>query len=307
MRARLSAAGVDGALGEERSVVVDWLMRGTLHLVRAEDHGWLHALTAPTRAAAHRRRLAQEGVPPDDAERAVAVIEHALLEEGPLTRAQLAERIAAHGIRTEGQATPHLLALAAMHGIAVLGPVREDGHAFAHTRDWLGDPAPPPEREVALAELARRYLRGHGPASAADLAAWSGLALRDARAGLRSIASSLEDAGGDLVDLAGRDSPAAPVAPRLLGAFDPYLLGWRDRSLVVPEAFARRVHPGGGILRPTATAGGVAVGTWTARRRDGRLAVDVEPFEAVGAEVERALAADARDVARFEGLRPRDP
>src|SRR3954452_9114119 len=146
LRARsegLTAADVNNALTEERSLVVAWLGRGTLHLVTADDYPWLLALTAPTRLTNNRRRLGQEGVAPDDADRAVKVIERALADEGPLTRPELAERIAAHGIRTEGQATPHLLMLAALRGIAVLGPLREEGgQAFALARDWLGT-APP--------------------------------------------------------------------------------------------------------------------------------------------------------------------
>ena len=110
-----------------------------------EDYPWLLGLTAPTRLATSRRRLGQEGVAPDDAERAVKIVERALADAGPLTRPELAERIAAEGIRTEGQATPHLLMLAALRGIAVLGPLRDDGgHAFALTRDWLGAAPPRP-------------------------------------------------------------------------------------------------------------------------------------------------------------------
>jgi Winged helix DNA-binding domain len=313
LRARaagLTAAAVDDALTETRSLVAGWLMRGTLHVVAREDYAWLLGLTAPGGAAGGERRLAQEGVSAADAERAVEIVERGLADDGPLTRAELAERIAARGIRTEGQATPHLLALAARRGIAVRGPLRDGEPAFALARDWLGAaPAVPlggAARERALAELARRYLRGHGPATAADLATWAGLPLRDARAGLRAIASELSALGGDLVDLAARDP--APVddalAPRLLGAFDPYLLGWKDRAFAVPAAHARRVHPGGGILRAVATARGVAVGTWGARRRAGRLAVSVEPFGRLAAGVARALDAEAADVARFEGLSP---
>src|SRR5262252_304483 len=110
-RAR-SAADVDAALTEDRSVVVTWLNRGTLHLVRAEDYWWLHPLTAPRQSTAIARRLAQEGVPPGDAERGVAVIERSLTAEGPLTRAELGERIAATGVRTQGQALVYLLFLA---------------------------------------------------------------------------------------------------------------------------------------------------------------------------------------------------
>jgi Winged helix DNA-binding domain len=303
LRARasgLSAADVDAALTEDRSVVVAWLMRGTLHLVGRDDYPWLLALTAPTRFATSRRRLGQEGVAPDDAERAVKIVERALADAGPLTRPELAERIGAEGVRTEGQATPHLLALAALRGIAVLGPVREDGsHAFALTRDWLGA-APPlslegPDRDAALAELARRYLAGHGPGAPADLAAWSGLPLRDARAGLGAIASELAQRDDDLVDLAARDRPPDAIPSRLLPAFDPYLLGWKDRSFAVASAHATRVHPGGGMLRATATVDGLAVGTWKAP--GGR--VELELFAGVAPAAQAALRDDAADVERF--------
>jgi hypothetical protein len=101
----LSAADVDRALSEQRTLVITWLNRGTLHLVRSEDYPWLQALTAPRTLTANARRLAQEGVSPEDAERAVRVIERSLAEKGPLTRQQLRKLIAAAGVRTEGQAT----------------------------------------------------------------------------------------------------------------------------------------------------------------------------------------------------------
>jgi hypothetical protein len=115
----LTAAHVDRALTDERSAVITWLNRGTLHLVASDDLQWLHSLTTPPLFTGNARRLAQEGVLPDAAERAVAVIERALAEEGPLTRVQLRERIAASGVPTEGQALVHLLMLACLRGIAV--------------------------------------------------------------------------------------------------------------------------------------------------------------------------------------------
>ena len=159
LRARakdLSAAAVDAALTSERSLVVAWLARGTLHLVAADDHGWLLGLTAPAQEAGARRRLGQLGVSPDQAERAVRVVEQALAADGPQTRAELAGRLKAARLPAQGQAVPHLLAVAARRGLTVLGPVREDGaQAFALTRDWLGAaPALPlvgERRDAALA------------------------------------------------------------------------------------------------------------------------------------------------------------
>jgi hypothetical protein len=292
LRARgtgFDAAGVDAALADG-SLVIAWLLRGTLHLVAAEDHGWLLALTAPLGEATSRRRRAQLGVAAADAERAVGLIAGAVAA-GPCTRAELGSLLGEAGIHTEGQALPHLLNLAARRGVCVLGPPRDGAPAFVPPPRGSGRP-----RAAALAELARRYLRGHGPATDADLAAWSGLPQRDARAGLEAIAAELEREGG-LEDLAGRPAPPARLAPRLLGPFDPYLLGWADRSFVVAPEHARRVHPGGGIVRATAIVHGVAAGTWT--RPGGKVAL--EPFAALPARVTAALERDAAAVEGFGG------
>jgi len=276
----LTAGHIDGELSGG-SLVVGWLLRGTLHLVRSEDYRWLLALTAPARLPANRRRLLQEGVPAAAAKRAVEVVREALAAEGPLTRPELGERLRAEGIRAEGQALPHLLMLVALRGLAVLGPVRDGRLAFALADDWL-EPAAPVERDAALPELARRYLAGHGPATAADLARWAGLPLREARAGLAAVTQAT--AG----------TPPAPP-PRLLPAFDPYMLGWKDRGFAVPPEQARRVHPGGGVLRAVATVGGQAAGTWTLRGGE----VELQPFASFAPDDEAALAGEAEDVVRF--------
>jgi DNA glycosylase AlkZ-like len=291
---RLRVADVDAALTDERALVVGWLMRGTLHLVGRDDYHWLLALTAPGRLAGNARRLGQEGVSPDDADRAVGLVERALTDDGPLTRPELAERIAARGIHTEGQAMPHLLMLAALRCVAVLGPLRDGAHAFVLARDWLGGAPRPVEHDRAVAELARRYLRGHGPASAADLAAWAGLPLRDARAGLDAIAPELRERG-DLFDLAARAPASEAIPPRLVPAFDPYMLGWKDRGFAVPARHARRVHPGGGMVRAVATVDGRAVGTWTLPA--GKVALEL--FGRPRAAERAALQREAEEVEQF--------
>src|SRR5262249_40111396 len=127
----LTAADVDRALTEERSLVISWLNRGTLHLVRSEDHPWLHALTASAPLAVENaRRLAEEGVSPRQADRGVAVIERSLAEEGPLTRSRLRDRLAAADVPIGGQALVHVLVLATMRGLVVRGPMVGRQHAF---------------------------------------------------------------------------------------------------------------------------------------------------------------------------------
>jgi hypothetical protein len=292
----LSAADVDRALSEDRSLLITWLNRGTLHLIASEDYPWLHALTAPTLFTASARRLAQEGVTPDAAERGVAAIERALAAEGPLDRAQIRERIDAAGVRTAGQALVHLLLAASLRRVAVRGPMVGEQHAYVLCRDWLGEHAPV-DREQALAELARRYLAGHAPADDRDLAKWSGLPLRDVRAGLAAIASELHERDDGLLDLTGRGGlalePAPLPGPRLLGAFDPLLLGWRSRAEFLDENGP--IVTVNGLFRPFALVRARAAATWSLAGGE----VTLKPFAPLARSDERALLTDAEDVVRF--------
>jgi Winged helix DNA-binding domain len=177
--------------------------------------------------------------------------------------------------------------------------------AFARVSDWLG--APPArfapgrfDRDVALAELARRYLAGHAPASERDLAKWAGLPLRDARRGLNAIAAELRPRADGLVELA--NSPSArpwghaqepDLPPRLLGSYDPLLHGWVDREPVLGSATG--IITVNGLFRPFALVGGRAVATWTLATGEVALA----PFAPLPEPVAAALRADAQDVVRF--------
>ena len=222
-------------------MVVAWLRRGTLHLVGRDDYPWLLGLTAPTRSTASRRRLGQEGVTPGDAERAVAIVERALADDGPAhpPRAGAAHRgRRASAPRARPRRTcsgsPRCAGSRCSARCATTAPTpsrsRATGSAPRRRRSTGA------ERDAALAELARRYLAAHGPATPADLATWSGLPLRDARAGLQAIATELAQRDDDLVDLAAREPAPDAIPARLLPAFDPYLLGWKDRAFAVPAA-----------------------------------------------------------------------
>jgi hypothetical protein len=295
--AGLTAADVDAGLSSGE-LVIGWLNRGTLHLVLAEDYWWLHALTTPQLRTSNARRLAQEGVPPDDAERRVTAVRSALAADGPLTRGQLRERVDAAGVRTQGQALVHILLLASIRGLVLRGPMAGGEQAFALAQEWLGPPPAGLDRDAALAELARRYLAGHAPADDRDLARWAGIGLRDAQRGLAGCGAVRRPDG--LAELPGggpagpSTAPALP-APRLLGPFDPLLLGWTSRDAIVgPHKQLVTVN---GIFRAFALVDGRAAGTWSFA--GGK--VKLSPFGELDAGVRAALDEDAADVARFLG------
>jgi hypothetical protein len=292
VRARLAgatAAAVAHARFEERSVARVWCMRGTLHLVPAEDARWLVALLVPVGLARGRRRREQMGVLPA-ATAAVA----AAVADGPRTRHQIAAhvRAAGHRLADDPQAAIHLVMSAAAEGHVIEAAPRGREPSYALTDDWLGPAGPLPDRETALAELARRHARAHPPAGPEDLAAWSGLPMREARRAFAAIATELEE-----VEVLGRRAwvtpglEPAPPAVRLLPAFDGILLGHRDRALTVRPEHARAVLPGGGILRPTVLVDGRVEGTW----RFERGTPEVAPFDPPGPDV----SAEIEDVARF--------
>jgi hypothetical protein len=289
----LSASDVDRELTEERSLLITWLNRGTLHLVRSEDYPLLQALTTPPLLTSCTRRLRQEGVSERAAERGMETIERALADEGPLTSAQLKERLEAGKVPIAGQAFIHLMFLSALRGISVRGPMVGKQHAYVLVRDWLGPQLPPPDRDAALAELGRRYLLGHGPADERDLARWAGLPLRDARAGLGAIASELVEREGGLVDLAKRPPAEPHPEPCLLGAFDPLLLGWTSREEVLGPH--RMLVTTNGLFRPFALVDGRAVATW--RYAGGR--VTIEYLGKVTKKAAAALEADASQVEQY--------
>jgi hypothetical protein len=291
-RSHAGLGALERALSMDRSLIVSTLNRGTLHLVRADDYPWLQALTAPRTRTANERRLGEEGVGPAAAERGAAVIERELAEHGPRTRAELRAALEAAGVPTGGQGLAHLLIRSCLLGACVRGPMRGREHAYALVRDWLGEP-PRVDREAALAELARRYLRGHGPAGERDLARWAGLPLGEVRRGLAAIAAELAELPRGLIDLAGRERPAPLPAPRLLGQFEPLLLGWADRTPILGEH--ADVVTRNGIFRPIMLVDGRAAGTW--RLRAGR--VELEPFGRLPAAARARLELDAEGVVAF--------
>jgi hypothetical protein len=300
--AGITAAGVNDALGR-REVVIGWLCRGTLHMVESEDYPWLLGLTGPPQRQANARRLLQEGFPLARADRAVRLIERALAD-GPMERGAIGRMLAGRGLDPAGQALVHLLFQSSLAGATVRGPVVRGRQTFVLTRDWLGN-APSgelrgAERDAALAEVARRYLRGHGPATPADLALWAGLPLRDARAGFAAIGSELCEIGSMAMLIRGARRTAEPP-PRLLGAFDAYTLGWKDREFAVTGAHSREVRRDGWI-KSVVTVSGIAIGVWSSRAGGRRLAVAQRLWAQPSGADTRLLHEDAAALARFEGL-----
>ncbi|MCP3820586.1 winged helix DNA-binding domain-containing protein [Streptomyces sp. A3M-1-3] len=287
----LTADAVRRATDVERTAVRGWFMRGTLQLVPAADARWLLAVFGPVFLALAARRLRELGLDEALCERAERLIAHAIDGEGPLTRAEITDRLTTLGVEPKGQSAFHLIRRTALAGRICHGPQRDGEATFVLLDEWLPAGGPLPSTGAAAeVELARRYRTAHGPATVHDFAHWSGLKLgacKSAWAATREIAHPAVSAG---------EEPDV----RLLPAYDNYLVGYRSRELSVPAEHERRVWPGGGLIRPTVMVDGWAVGTWSGGRRGG--AVTVEPFPGnapLAPAVSAAVARERADIARF--------
>ncbi|MGH7611099.1 MAG: winged helix DNA-binding domain-containing protein [Candidatus Dormibacteria bacterium] len=291
----LVAAAVEEDLNAPSRLLITWLNRGTLHLVTAEDYKWLHPLLGPRLQGVVRHRLFQEGVSGEMAERGLVALTHALADRGPMRSAQLGPSLVRAGLPDRPSAWLFLLFLASARGLVVRGPLVGRLAGYVLVRDWVGAPLRP-EPERWLGELARRYLMGHGPADERDLAQWAGIGLGEARRGLRAISQELDQLPAGQLELRGRGEPAALPPPRLLGAFEPLLLGWRSRADVLGG------HQGlitvNGLFRSMLLNRGRAQGTWTLSA--GRLRL--RPFTDLAPAVVKALEGETRAVSEFLGL-----
>jgi hypothetical protein len=154
------------------------------------------------------------------------------------------------------------------------------------------------EPEAAHAELALRFFTGHGPATVQDLVRWSGSTARAVRAGLAQVRDRLEAVSVEgteyLMDPETLDRLAAAREEAdgvlLLPGFDEFVLGYGDRTAVVPAEFAQRIVPGGnGMFRATVVHAGQVVGTWKWTGRGAKRTVEAEPFTTFPEKVRTAV------------------
>lgn len=276
-------------------------MRGILHLIGAEDYAWLVPITTePSLANAHRR-LDQERV---SAAQAMPLIWQMLEREGPMTRAEIAERLQRKGIRTAGQAIAHLVWLAAAQGALCYGPDRDGERCFVLVEDWLHK-SKTHDRDQALAGLAVRYLKAHAPASPADRAFWSGIRMSDAKTAWTAISDRMfevDTARGPRWRLRSAPSEAPSGVVRLLAAFDEHLLGWRDRDVAVPAEHGATINHGGGWLHAVVAVDGQVVATWSPTRKPKVSTLGIAPFTALTTAVKRGVVAEAKEIADFLGV-----
>lgn len=289
----------------DRQLVRTWPLRNTVHFVTAEDIRWMLELSAP-RALKDNARKRELGLDEAVFAQSRRVIERELQDGQPRPRPALRQALDDAGISTAGQRGIHIMAHLAQEGLICIGPRQGKQQTFVLIDAWL-PPARPRTRDEALAELARRYFAGHGPATIKDYTWWSGLAAAEARAGLEMAKPHLaqETIGGETYWF----DPAAPVgdaipspAAHLLPFLDEYLVAYKERSAVLPPAYNARVDSGGVMFHQPILVDGQVAGIWTRTLKKEQVVIETTLFRPLSDVEQVALGAAAGRFGAYLGL-----
>lgn len=286
----------------DRQIVRTWPMRGTLHFVAAEDIRWMLRLLTPrvlSGAASRHRNLELD----DEVFAKAAAIVRKELQDGQVkTRSQLMAALEARGIATRSQRGIHILWYLSMQELICFGPHAAKEPTFVLLDSWL-----PKTRELAadeaVAELTQRFFISHGPATEADLARWSGLPLGMVRRGIETVKAQLAsaDSNGETFWFH-RDTPAAGVSDTfLLPGFDEFILGYKNRSLMIELAENQsKIVPGNnGVFQNTIVSDGRVIGTWRRAAKRDHLAITLLPFQRLAPAEQHAAEIVAGRYAAF--------
>ncbi|MEU0556882.1 winged helix DNA-binding domain-containing protein [Dactylosporangium sp. NPDC006015] len=257
----------------DRHVVRSSLLRSTQHLAAADDFRRLRPLLQPvldrTASSPYFRRDGDR--PPT---RTLMADGHALLDAGPLARRDLARGLSARHPGRDGRILADEFELRTP---LVHDPATASWGSWGNRSSVIVTTVPTDAIETAAThELIRRYLAAFGPASVADVQAWSGLTrlnrvVAEMGVALRRYTGPDGQSLLDLPDVQLPD-PDVPAPARLLPAYDNALLGHADRTRIISDEDRRQVMPGRALVRPTILVDGVVRGTWSFTDGDIRLA-----------------------------------
>jgi hypothetical protein len=277
-------------------------MRRTLHFVAAADVRWMLELLTPRVLAASARNAALVGLDAATFKRCRRLFVRALEGGKQLRRDAMYRLLERDGIRTSNYRGLHILCRLAQEGLICFAARDGKQPTFALLDEWV-PPAAPLPRDEALAELARRYFTGHGPALLQDFVWWSGLTVADARKAIEMANSHL---AREAVD--GQTYWHAPAAPsrkaarpaaHLLPPFDEYTVAYKDRSAVLDAQHTKHFNPGNGVLSPIVVIDGQVAGTWKRVLKKESVVIQPMPFSKFSEAESHAITRAAGRYATF--------
>lgn len=290
----------------DKSIVRTWPMRGTLHFIAPDDIRWMLKLLTPRvikRLASRHKELELDS---SVFKRARKLLERKLQGGKSITRSAAYNLLEENGIHSQGQRGIHILMQLSQEGLLCFGKREGKQQTFVLLDEWI------PEGKIlsrveALAELAKRYFTGHGPATVQDFAWWSGLTLTETKRGLESVKSNFisEEADGkfywfpSFADFSKNSSRDIHLLP----AYDEYLVGYKERETIFDKAHLVKLGARANILfHPTFIINGQIAGTWGRLLKKDKVVITLKPFFHLNEAQNKAMHKAAERYGNFLNL-----
>lgn len=296
-----TVSDVEGAIANGK-IVRTWLNRGTIHFTSRNDVRWLQELFSPGLRRTAELRDEHLGLTQETISRVKEIFSEQLSTGGISTRSSIYDALEEKGMSVrKNNLGYHLLYRAAWDGLICFGPQIGNEQTFVLMDKWVGKTAEK-SREESLQAIAEGYFRSHGPATLHDFAWWSGLRMPEARKGLELASPSLDSCevlGIPNYFVKGTQGGELPEAV-LLPAFDEYVVGYRDRSMIFTLGRQSDAIRSNGIFLPSIVIGGSVVGTWKATRRKSSISMQTVLFRELNKNEKNSLREAASHYGDFQ-------
>ena len=275
------------------------ILRPTWHFVAAADIRWVLQLTAPRVQKLNQTIYRQHGLDQATLDRGVAVIVEELEGGRHRTRAELARALAEQGLVGQGIGLAYVVMNAELVGVICSGPVRGAQQTYA-----LQDERVPRSADIGgdIAELARRFFLGHGPASIQDLARWSSLTIGQCRDAVEAVKDRLDCVTVEGVELWFGPEPSAPnpsSGALLMPLYDEVTLSYP--AINFPQANSHPHPPGADLFVGCVILAETNVGLWRRTLQSRKIIMEVTLARGVDSKSRRLIEAAAADLAAFTG------
>ena len=279
------------------------LMRPTWHFVSSDDIYWLLALTAPRVKTSLASRQKQLEITPETIRKSNDLITSTISRNGHSTREELVMALKWQGFSLADNRASHLLIIAELDGLICSGEIQKNKPTYA----LLEERVPRKQlmsRDEALAALAGRYFRSHGPAMIRDFAWWSGLTLKEATRGLDMVKADLErmNAGEQEFWMFPSEDPRPERnSVYFLPAYDEFIISYRDRSMIISDKELLKITSANGMFWPLIVVDGKVVGLWKRKVNGDSVSVEIRYFDSIPETRKHRINESAAAYAGFNG------
>lgn len=288
----------------EGKILRTHLLRPTWHFVSTKDIRWMLTLTAPQIHKANGFMCRKLGLGDALLKKATTFIGKTLAGGNHLTRNELKDLLEKNKMHFEGPALAYMLMFAELEGVVCSGP----RHGKQFTYALLDERAPEAKnlnREESLAELSKRYFTSRGPATLQDFSTWSGLSLKDGRAGIESLGRNFireKHEGREYIFPSNTKKTNTPLASFLMPDYDEYGMGYKDRSAIFDDKkYREHVSRGNPVFNRMIIIDGVIAGTWTRSIKKNKVVVETFPFGKLSGAKQKSLQAAVEQFLNFNG------